>query len=188
MYNKNFTGDVCSASHSFLLDNFFRRWFQNPEKVVGEYICNGNTVIDLGCGPGYFSIDMAKMVGSKGQVIAVDLQKEMLEKVKKKALKFKLDDRMIFHNCSQNNIGLGDEIKADFILAFYMVHETPDPIQFLTQAKNLLKKGGTLLIVEPLFHVTKKQFQKIIQHTRELDFNILDTPSKKGGRSLLLSA
>ena len=89
MYNKNYTGDVCSHDHSFFLDNFIRRLIQNPRKIVGEYIHNGDTVVDLGCGPGYFSIDMAKMVGESGHVIAVDLQPEMLEKVKKKAKKFK---------------------------------------------------------------------------------------------------
>ncbi|MBU2481355.1 MAG: SAM-dependent methyltransferase, partial [Proteobacteria bacterium] len=68
MYNKKFKGDVCSHSISFILDNFFRRILQNPEKIVKEYIGNGDTVIDLGCGPGFFSIEMAKMVGTTGKV------------------------------------------------------------------------------------------------------------------------
>ena len=85
MYNKNFKGDVCSHSHSFFLDNFVRRLIQNPKRIIGEYIQKGDTIIDLGCGPGYFSIDMAELTGDTGKVIAVDLQKEMLAKVGKKA-------------------------------------------------------------------------------------------------------
>jgi ubiquinone/menaquinone biosynthesis C-methylase UbiE len=187
MYNKEYKGDVCSHSHSFFLDNFLRRIIQNPKKIVGSYIKTGDIVVDLGCGPGYFSIDMAKMVGESGKVFSVDLQKEMLEKVRGKAEKYNLADRMKYHNCPQDKIGLNDDIKADFILAFYMLHETPDHSQFLNEVKNLLKKGGKFLIVEPLFHVSKKHFHKITQEVKNIGFKILDTPSKKGGRSLLLS-
>jgi len=74
MYNKEYKGDVCSHTHSFFLDNFLRRLIQNPKKIVGEYIKKGDTIIDLGCGPGYFSIAMAKMVGDTGRVYSVDLQ------------------------------------------------------------------------------------------------------------------
>ncbi len=187
MYNKEYKGDVCSHAHSFFLDIFFRRLFQNPKKIVGEYINKGDIVIDLGCGPGFFSIDMAKMVGYSGQVYSVDLQKEMLDKVEKKAVKQNLSKQITLHNCSQEKIGLNNNLKADFILAFYMVHETLDHLNFLKEIKTLLKKGGRFLIVEPMFHVTKKKFSSINQDITSLGFKILDTPSDKGGRTLLLS-
>jgi ubiquinone/menaquinone biosynthesis C-methylase UbiE len=187
MYNKEFKGDVCSHSHSFFLDNFFRKILQNPKKIVGEYISKGDTVIDLGCGPGFFSIEMAKMVGDTGKIYSVDLQKEMLDDVKTKAMKQNLTGQIILHKCDQDKIGLSEEIQADFILAFYMVHETPDPISFAKQVKPLLKKGGKFLIVEPLFHVSKKKFLTICQDMKSLGFSVLDKPKKKGGRSLLLT-
>ncbi|RLB85573.1 MAG: SAM-dependent methyltransferase [Deltaproteobacteria bacterium] len=187
MYNKEYKGDVCSHSHSFFLDNFFRRLIQHPKKIVGEYIKDGDTVIDLGCGPGYFSIDMAQMVGNSGKVYSVDLQKKMLETVEKKAEKKCLTDRIMLHNCPQNKIGLNRDLRADFILAFYMVHETPDPIKFLKEVKTLLKKGGAFLLVEPIFHVNKKHFHKITRDIKDIGFTVLDTPKKKGGRSLLLT-
>ena len=187
MYNKEYKGDVCSHSHSFFLDNFFRRLIQHPKKIVGEYIKDGDTVIDLGCGPGYFSIDMAQMVGNSGKVYSVDLQKKMLETVEKKAEKKRLTGRIMLHNCPQNKIGLNRDLRADFILAFYMVHETPDPIKFLKEVKTLLKKGGAFLLVEPIFHVNKKHFHKITRDIKDIGFTVLDTPKKKGGRSLLLT-
>jgi len=187
MYNKEYKGDVCSHSQSFFLDNFFRRLFQNPKNIVGEYIKDGDTVIDLGCGPGFFSIDMAKMVGSSGRVYSVDLQKEMLEKVEKKAINQGLSKHIFLHHCAQKKIGLNDDLKADFILAYYMVHETPDHKNFLKEVKRLLKKKGRFLLVEPIFHVSKDRFKKFSQDIKALGFSILDTPSKKGGRSLLLT-
>lgn len=187
MYNKEFKGDVCSHSHSFFLDNFIRKIVQNPKKIIGEYIKDGDTVMDIGCGSGFFSIEMAKMVGNSGRVYAIDLQKQMLEKLEKKLFKQNLTKQFILHNCPQEKIGLKGKIKADFILAYYMVHETPDPIKFLKEIKSMLKKGGKFLLVEPLFHVSKKHFQKLTQDVMDIGFKILDSPSKKGGRSLLLS-
>ena len=187
MYNKEYKGDICSHDHSFFLDNFLRRLIQNPKKVVGEYIKEGDTVIDLGCGPGYFSIDMAKMVGKSGRVISVDLQPEMLEKVEKKAEKQCLSQRVTLHNCPQDQIGLNPDVTADFVLVFYMLHETPSHIKFMQEVKTFLRKGGKCLIVEPRFHVSKKYFHQMIRDIKNIGFNVLDTPSKKGGRSLLVS-
>jgi ubiquinone/menaquinone biosynthesis C-methylase UbiE len=144
-------------------------------------------VIDLGCGPGFFSIEMAKIVGSEGRVFAVDLQKQMLKKLEQKAAKENLNKQIALHNCSQKKIGLKNDIKADFILAFYMVHETPDHKIFLTEVKTMLKKEGRFLIVEPRFHVNKQHFQEITQDITDIGFKIIDTPAKKGGRSLLLA-
>jgi ubiquinone/menaquinone biosynthesis C-methylase UbiE len=187
MYNKEFKGDVCSHSHSFFLDNFIRRIIQNPKRILGDYIREGNTVIDLGCGPGYFSIEMARLAGRTGKVIAVDLQQEMLAKVGKKAAARDLSERIHLHQCDQTRIGLPPGTTADFILAFYMVHETPDTAAFLGQVKELLKPGGRFLLVEPIFHVSKAQFETVLASAGKIGFEPIDRPKGKGGRSVLLS-
>ncbi|MCP4022011.1 MAG: class I SAM-dependent methyltransferase [Desulfobacteraceae bacterium] len=187
MYNKNYKGDVCSHKHSFFLDNFIRRIFQNPKSIVGEYVKENDCVVDIGCGPGFFTIDMAKMVGNKGRVVAVDLQPEMLSKVEQKAKEKNLSQRINFHNCPQDKIGLPKDVKADFILAYYMVHETPSPENFFKEIKTLLKDNGKALIVEPTIHVSKKAFEKIQNDARKAGLKTIDRPAKKGGRSLLLS-
>jgi len=61
-----------------MLDNGFRKLFQNPAKILGSYIWPGMTVIDIGFGPGTFTLTMAKMVGEKGTVKAIDVQSEMV--------------------------------------------------------------------------------------------------------------
>ena len=175
---------VCPHQISFMLDNWFRRLIQHPKKIAGEYIAHGDTVIDLGCGPGYFSIDLAKMVGENGRVFAVDLQESMLVKVRKKAARHGVSDRMVFHQCSATQIGLDQ--KADFILAYYMIHETPDSKDCLEELRCMLKTEGKLLVVEPKMHVSQTAFEKMITDAESVGFKVIGFPKKKGGRSVLL--
>lgn len=187
MYNKDYSGCVCSHSYSFILDNFFRKIIQNPDKIVKEFIRPGDRVIDLGCGPGFFSLAMAEMVGPGGEVVSVDLQPEMLEKVDAKAARKGLADRILMHQCAQDDLKLSSTGKADFILACYMVHETPDHEAFFRQVRPLLKPGGRFLVLEPWFHVSKQQFERITRDATAAGFQVLDSSRGKGGRALLLS-
>jgi ubiquinone/menaquinone biosynthesis C-methylase UbiE len=179
-------GHVCPHKIGFILDNWFRRLIQSPKKIVGEYIRRGDTVIDMGCGPGFFSIDMAKMVGEEGRVIAVDLQRHMLSKVRKKAEKYGYIGRMEFHQSKSNIIGLN--VKADFILAYYMIHETPDSGEFLSEMQTMLKDSGRLLVVEPKIHVSQKEFEILLNIAEKTGLKTLALPKGKGGRSVLFGA
>jgi ubiquinone/menaquinone biosynthesis C-methylase UbiE len=178
---------VCPHKMAFMLDNWIRKLIQNPKKVVGEYIKEGDTVIDFGCGPGFFSTEMAVMVGKNGKVIAADLQEEMLAHVRKKAAAKKVSDRMEYHRCGKDRVGINAEKIADFMLAFYMIHETPNPAAFLEEVKPLLKEGGKFLVVEPKMHVNREKYEEMINQAKDAGFRVLDTPAKKGGRSVLLT-
>jgi ubiquinone/menaquinone biosynthesis C-methylase UbiE len=91
---------ICPRWLAPVLDNPIRRLIHNPEKILSGFIGNGQTVLDLGCGSGTFTIALAKMVGETGKVIAVDVQDEMLQMVKKKAVKEGLESRiMTFKKC-----------------------------------------------------------------------------------------
>lgn len=176
---------VCPHQISFFLDNWIRRLIQSPGKIVGPYIQEGNTVIDMGCGPGYFTIDMAKMVGPKGRVVAVDIQAKMLERVRKKAQRHAVAERIDFHKAGDEHVGLNQ--RADFILAFYMIHEVPDMTHTLKEMKALLKSGGKILAVEPKMHVSKAGFNRMLGRAEKIGLKAIDFPKKTGGRSVVWS-
>ena len=176
---------ICPHRLALFLDNRIRRLFQNPNKILGEYIRENDTVIDMGCGPGFFTIDMAKMVGPGGRVIAVDLQSKMLERVRRKAGRHGVADRIAYHQCGERYIGLKEH--ADFILAYYMIHETPNPVFFLNEAQALLKEGGRMLVVEPKFHVSKNEFEDFVDSAENAGLKVEIFPSQKGGRSVLFA-
>ena len=63
------------------------------------------TVLDLGCGPGFFSVALAQIVSDTGKVIAVDLQEGMLQKLKDKIKGTELENRITLHKCEEDKIG-----------------------------------------------------------------------------------
>ena len=177
---------VCPHTFAFMLDNWIRRLFQNPNRILNGYINPGDTVMDIGCGPGFFTIDMARMVGPEGRVIAVDLQPGMLASTLKKAARRGAAHQVLAHQCKADRIGFDQ--KVDFILAYYMVHETPNPAAFFTEAKTMLKEGGRLLVVEPRMHVSQKEFNRMVRIAEDAGLAVVDSPAKKGGYSVLLAA
>ncbi|WP_413831289.1 class I SAM-dependent methyltransferase [Desulfobacula sp.] len=165
---------ICPVEMAGSLDLKIRRWVQNPKKILKHYIQEGMHVLELGCGPGFFTIDIAQMIGKKGKVIAVDLQEGMLQKVRDKIKGTKLEKRIILHKCDENKIGISK--KVDFILLFYMVHEVRDKESLFTEIESILKPNGKILIVEPPFHVSKKAFEDTIKKASEAGFTFVGKP------------
>jgi ubiquinone/menaquinone biosynthesis C-methylase UbiE len=151
---------VYSSEHSSRLDNWFRKLVHNPKRFLGKFVKPGDVVLDFGCGPGTFTLDLANMVGVSGKVFAVDLQQEMLDQLKKKTAGSRLSQLQIL-KCDANRIGVSEQL--DFALAFYVVHEVPDHAAFFREISQLLKPGGSLLLVEPIFEVSKKAFETTIE-------------------------
>jgi len=178
-------GHVCPPKHVKWLNSPLRKLIQNPKNIMGEYVSPGDTVIDLGCGGGYFTVAFAKMVGETGRVIAMDLQKEMLNITQKLAAKKGVSDRITLHQCQEKDIGLKD-VKVDFALAFYMVHEVPDRLRFLRQVADLLKPEAYFMLIEPNHHVSSKQFEQILKEVNSVDLEMVKAVKTFGSRGMLL--
>jgi ubiquinone/menaquinone biosynthesis C-methylase UbiE len=166
---------VCPWWCCFTFDNPVRRLFHNPARIVSPYIRQGNTVIDIGPGMGYFTGAICELVGKKGRVIALDIQQRMLDALKKRVERLGLANRLKTHLAGPKQFGLSD--KADFILAFWMVHEVPDKSEFFRQVAHLLKPGGRFLLVEPRLHVTKKGFTDTVHAALGAGLKVRESPN-----------
>lgn len=142
------------------------------------------TVLDIGCGPGFFSIALAKLVGISGRVIAVDLQESMLNKVRKKIKGTEIEDRIILHQCKEDKIGTLE--KVDFAIALYMLHEVPYQEKTLNEIASILKSNGRLLIAEPYVHVSKRAFERTVKIAQDAGFVIVKKPDIFFSRAVLL--
>lgn len=173
---ENRNNHVCPLEIAGSLDSRVRRWVQNPLKILSPYVKEGMNCLDLGCGPGFFTIDMARLAGESGRVTAADLQQGMLDKVEKKIGGTVLENRITLHQTETDSIGLSESF--DFILLFYMVHEVPDQEGLFKEVYSILKPGGTIYLIEPPFHVSKKAFEKTIEIAGMTGFNVAERPKK----------
>jgi len=168
----------------FIFDNPLRRLIQDPDLILRGLVQPGQTVLDVGCGMGYFSLPLARLVGQEGTVICVDMQAQMLEAAKRKAEKAGLDRVILFQRCTENSLGL--TVAVDFALAFWMVHEVADQHKFLGQIRESLKQAGTLLIAEPKLHVARADFDKTVSTALEEGFVIAGEPGVSMSMAVLL--
>jgi ubiquinone/menaquinone biosynthesis C-methylase UbiE len=168
---------------SFALNAPFRRWIHDPRKIVGPYVKPGMTVLEVGCGIGWFTIPMAKMVGEGGKVIAVDLQPRMLQMLRRRAEKAGVTAQIDFRQCEQNRLGV--DAQADFALVFAMLHEVPDQRRLLVEVFDCLKPGDKLLLAEPPIHVTKKMFAGEVSEAESAGFRLLDRPRLRWSHAAL---
>ena len=175
---------ICPVESAGGLDNGIRRWLQNPQKILRPYITEGMTVLDVGCGPGFFSLDMAQMVGKSGRVIASDVQDGMLERVKEKIKGTGIEERIVLHKCGENKIGVSELV--DFVLLFYMVHEVPNQEDLLSEIRTILKPNGQVLIVEPPFHVSTSAFEETLRKAGSAGFVIIERPKVLFSKAVIL--
>jgi 2-polyprenyl-3-methyl-5-hydroxy-6-metoxy-1,4-benzoquinol methylase len=162
----------------------FRKLIHDPNKILQPYIRQGDKILDVGPGMGYFTIPMARMAGEGAQVIAADIQEKMLAAIKKRAETAGMEKRITLHLSSPASLGV--EGKFDFILAFWMAHEVPDKQRFFTELYSLLKDEGKFLMVEPKIHVSKAKFAQTLQIAQRAGFTPVENPHISLSMSVLL--
>ena len=125
------------------------------------------TVLDIGCGPGVFSIESAKLMDGTGKVISVDMQEGMLEIIKHKIKGTPIENNIVLHKCNQDSININETV--DFALMFYMVHEVPNKEKFFNEILPKINKNGLLMVVEPGL-ISKNEFNKMVNCIKKYGF------------------
>ncbi len=168
----------------YAIDNPLRRLLHDPEKILAPFVAEGMRVLDVGCGMGLFSLAAARLVGARGKVVSADIQQKMLDAVVRRARAAGLADRVTPHLARPGDLGVRERV--DFALAFWMVHETPDPAAFLRQIRSCLGRGGKLLVAEPKLHVGGPVFEETLAKARAEGFAVRPGPKVRMSRSALL--
>jgi ubiquinone/menaquinone biosynthesis C-methylase UbiE len=129
----------------------------------------GDTVCDLGCGNGFYSLKLAKLVGEHGHVIAVDIQPQMLELLKERAAAAKISNiEPVLGTTIDPKLPTG---KVDLVLLVDVYHEFDHPVQMLAAIRKSLKPTGRVALAEfraedpkvpikPLHKMSKAQIMK----------------------------
>ncbi len=140
----NIAKDYDSLNHimSLSIDKIWRRKAIKKIKDAGE----APRVLDVACGTGDFSIAIAKAV-KKGEVIGVDISKEMLEVMRQKVLKNKLES-MISQEMGDGEALRFPEGSFDRVVNAFGIRNFENSEKGLREALRVLKPGGRLVILE----------------------------------------
>ncbi len=118
-----------------------------PERLLRDLgLEPGDVMADIGCGPGFFTLPAARIVGAEGRVFAADIQGEMLSTVKSRAAEEHLSNVRVVKT-SDTEIPLPPE-SCDFVLLAFVLNEVPQRAHFLHRSARLLKRDGRLAILE----------------------------------------
>ncbi len=179
---------VCPWWLGYLLLLPLRRIRHNPRKLLGSLVREGMTVLEPGPGMGFFTLDLARMVGPGGRVVAVDLQQRMLKVLSRRALKAGLVDRIDIRRAEPDRLGVEDLAgRIDLVLAIFVVHEMPEAGTFFAEACRALRPGRRLLFAEPKHHVSKYAFDRSLEAATQAGFTRLGEFLFPGARAVELA-
>lgn len=130
-------------------------WLDRPEREKEEKTSRlmrlmafqpGERVADVGAGSGYLTLRIAKQVGEKGKVFAVDIQKEMLDLIESRAKKQKLGNiELVLGKVDDPTLPAG---QIDTIILVDVYHEFSHPFEMMEGMVKALKPGGRIAFVE----------------------------------------
>jgi len=126
----------------FANDNPLRRLFSSPKKYC-SYAKQDQTIADLGCGPGYYTLALAESVGPKGRVYAVDSDEKAIRAVERKAAKRGYHN-IEAHASSAANLSFIEDESVDFVLAEGLLCSMApqDHESAVTEIKRILRPDG----------------------------------------------
>jgi 2-polyprenyl-3-methyl-5-hydroxy-6-metoxy-1,4-benzoquinol methylase len=178
---------VCPWWVGYLIMSPLRRIGENPDTILRGLVTPGMTAVDIGCGMGFFSLPLARMVGAEGKVVGVDVQPKMLSSLRRRARRKGLDRIIETRIATQEDLCLDDlSSQVDLVLAVHVVHETAYPRRFLTRCHDALRPGGKLLMIEPKGHVDDEEFEASGNLALEVGFSEVERHGLSRSRSLVL--
>ena len=136
---------------------------KNVLEFLGDL--EGKTLVDVGCGPGRITLPAAEKAG---RVIALDLQKGMLDQVKKRATSF---DNIEYIQSPVNSSRL-PESSADFVILSAVLGEIPEQQIALQIIYKILKPGGTLSVSELIFDPHFQRKGHVIKLAKACGFKV----------------
>ena len=134
-------------------------WREGLEPLIAPArVGPGQVVVDFGCGPGHLAIELARRVGPEGRIIALDVNREFLERTRARAERAGLADRVTTELLEKERLPLTDSA-VDRVVCKNVLEYVPDPATTVAEFRRVLRPGGIAhvsdsdwgaLIVEPL--------------------------------------
>jgi SAM-dependent methyltransferase len=178
---------ICPWWVGYLLARPVRGLVNNPYKILSPYVREAIMVFEPGPAIVFFTLELARLVGPMGKVVALDLQPKMLNGLKRRAARTGLLERLDVRLTKGGSLGVVDLAgMVDFALAFAMVHELPFAARIFAKVAATLKPGACLLFAEPSSQVTAARFEEEVRAAPEAGLKPAEQPSIWRSRTVLL--
>jgi ubiquinone/menaquinone biosynthesis C-methylase UbiE len=178
---------TCPWWFGYFLLNPMRRFAQRPSRILGPFVREGMLVVEPGCGMGFLTLDLVRMVGPQGRVVAIDLQEKMLAGLRRRAARAGLEERLETRLARPDRLGIADLVgQVDLVLAFYVLHELAEPAAFFGEVAAALKPGGAVLVVEPPLHVSRAAFEARLALAEPAGLRVVERPRIGPNKAALL--
>ena len=151
------TTEIPATAPPFILDNLLRKAIYPPQRLIKKIITpspprHHQTILDFGCGPGFYTLPTAKALGKNGKVIAVDVRQKMLGIIKRKANRKGLKNIDYIENSTFPSSRLSfPNNSIDIALLFMVLGELIEPGLTCAEIKRVLKPKGMIYILENKF-------------------------------------
>jgi ubiquinone/menaquinone biosynthesis C-methylase UbiE len=124
-----------------------RAEWQKPDEVVASLeLRTGDTACDVGAGPGYFTLRLARAVGPEGRVLAVDVETRMVETLRERLVSAKLTNVTPILSLPDDSLLPGGA--CDVVLVVDTYHHFPDGLDYLRRLSRALKAGGRIVNID----------------------------------------
>ncbi len=122
----------------------------DPAELVAQFdLQSGARVADLGCGSGSLTLAAARAVGDSGRVYAVEVQKELLERLQGEARRAQIHNIEVLWGDAERPMGTHlKEGSIDAAIAAHILFQLDDRAAFAEEARRILRPGGRLFVVE----------------------------------------
>lgn len=164
-------GEPCPSSWSWIVNNPLRRW-DVRHALDRAGLRAGETVLELGPGPGAFTVDAARRVGPQGRLIAVDIQPEMIAQVEARVREAGLGN-VETHVAGAYELPVEDGT-VDRAFLITVLPEIPDPVRALREVRRVLKPGGIVSITEEFLDPDYPRRQTTIAWARAAGFELTE--------------
>jgi ubiquinone/menaquinone biosynthesis C-methylase UbiE len=131
-----------------LLESPDRATWQKPDQIMDALnIADGSVVADIGAGAGWVTIQLARRVGPNGIVYSEDVQREMLDAIRRRVNRLRLNNvETLLGSESNPNLPVG-ALDAAVMVDAYQEVEVKDRVPFLKNLARSLKPNGLIGIV-----------------------------------------
>lgn len=178
---------VCPPWVGYLLLNPLRRLVEHPDKIFDPFVFPGMTILEPGCGMGYFTLPLARMTGAAGRVIAVDIQPKMLAVLARRVRRAGLSERVDIRSAEPESLNIADLSDAvDLAALIHVVHEMPSADVLFAEVRRALKPGGRALVIEPKGHVSADELMRTQMSAEKAGLRVDAAGSALKARRLLL--